>query len=423
MGVYSGLKPKIKFPPLHKGGQHEAFYSPARFKILVCGRRWGKTLVACLALIFTAFEGGYCWWVWPTFTSIGPGWNKIISLLEPLMKAKVVTLEKGTKTFKFPSGGFIQFKSAEKAASLRGEGLDLVVVDEWAYCMRPYLMWESDLKPALSEKQGKAMLISTPNGMDHVFEYFHHAKKDDLYEAWQFPSWTNPFIPKEEFEAAKKSVELGTMPKDIFDQEYGAEFISGGASYFRNVKNIMTAEVQTEPIEGHSYRAALDWGRSGDGTVLGILDMDLTPEQCVQIYRIPSERFTFQHNEILRHLSDWGVDLLIPDATGLGLGPSERLQEDADCNVELFTYTTKSKVELFSNLQSAYELGQMLIPGGPDFEWLKTEHEMMVPEVKPGSLHVTINARSGFNDDGPNMCALLNRARNQPVVTMSAGGI
>lgn len=414
---------KVNLPPLHGGGQHEAYYNEARYKVLVCGRRWGKTLVACIALIACAMGGGYCWWVWPTFTTIEPGWRKLISLLEPLIASKIVTIDRGHKTFNFPSGGFIQFKSAEKAASLRGEGLDLVVVDEWAYCARPYLMWESDLKPALSEKQGKAYLISTPNGQDHVFEYFHGAKKDDLYESWQLPSWLNPFIPKAEFEAAKKSVAAGTMPQDIFDQEYGAVFVDGGASYFKNVGNIMCADLQSAPIENHTYRAALDWGRNNDDTLLGILDASLTPEQCVQIYKIPSERFSFQHAEILRHLSDWDVDLLIPDATGLGLGPSERLQEDADCNVELFVYTTKSKVELFSNLQSAYELEQLIIPGGEDYDWLKVQHQMMVPEVKPGSLHVTLNARSGFKDDGPNMLALLNKARQSPLVTMSVGGI
>jgi hypothetical protein len=406
---------KVTLPPLHKGGQHQVYYDKARFKIVVCGRRWGKSLLVALKLIEVASKGGYCWWVWPSFPASGPGWKKLISLLEPLIAAKLVNVERGTKTFVFPSGGFIQFKSSEKPESLRGEGLDAVAIDEWAYCRNGRMIWESDLRPALAEKQGIAILITTPNGMDYAFEYFHLANDDPLYNAFQFPSWTNPFIPKAEFEAAKKS-----MPSDVFRQEYGAEFIEGGGLYFSDIRSVMLAETQYKPIPDHNYRAALDWGRTGDDTILGFVDLDLTPHQCCSIFQIPHARFSTQQKEILRHCSKFDPDLLVADATGLGFGPSESLEESAPFNVDLFKYTNARKVELFSNLKTAYELQEFLIP---DLDWLELQHKMMIPEVKEGSLSVTINARPGFKDDGPNMLALLNRAREAPMVRLVSGGI
>ena len=57
----------IKLPDLHNGGQYDAFNDDVRFKVMVCGRRWGKSLLAAVALIACAAGGGTGWWVWPSF--------------------------------------------------------------------------------------------------------------------------------------------------------------------------------------------------------------------------------------------------------------------------------------------------------------------------------------------------------------------
>ena len=106
------------------------------------------------------------------------------------------------------------------------------------------------------------------------------------------------------------------------------------------------------------------------------------------------------------------------DITGMGLGLGEAIDEDEECNFTFdpITYTNKIKNDLMLELHGAYENDELLIP---DEEWLKVEHQMMVPEVSANNLSVRINAREGFYDDGPNACALYNRARKGARVTLA----
>lgn len=400
----------ITLPPLHSGGQHQVFKDPTRFKVLVCGRRWGKSLLAAVWLISIAIRGGVGWWVWPSFPMAMVGWRRLMVILAPLIAAKAVTIIKGERLIIFPGGGSIQMKSAERANSLRGDGLDAVVIDEWAYIRNGASVWESDLRPALSEKMGSAMLITTPKGMDHVYEYFHLAKRNKLYSAYHFPTWTNPFIPRDEIIQAKVSI-----PKSIFNQEYGALFMEDAASFFMNIRRVMKAKIQHRGIEGHSYRAGLDIGRYRDRTVLSIVDMSITPKEICYMEEYSGWPFLAQKNRILTTTSRFDVDLMTIDVTGMGIGLGERIAEDADFTTTPIVYTNPLKMEMFNDLHAAYENDELLIP---NYEWLMIEHQMMVPQIIPGRLAVKIDARPGFYDDGVNSCALVQRSMKEAMVTM-----
>jgi phage FluMu gp28-like protein len=408
MGVASSLK----LPDLHEGGQHEVFFDKYRFKILVCGRRWGKSLLAAVSLIECAVKGGIGWWVWPSFPMAMTGWGMLMGLLMPLVTAKVVDVQRQERKIVFPGGGSIQMKSSERANSLRGEGLDLVVVDEWAYIKQGRKVWEADLRPALADKMGKGMLITTPNGMDHVYEYYQHALKKDWedFHPYHFPTWTNPFIPRSEIAAAKKN-----LPKDIFDQEYGALFLEDAASYFTKMDLVMKARPQLKAKKDHWYRAGLDISRYHDKTVLGIVDCSLTPNEVCFMDIQENQLFKTQRDRILDLCGRFDVEWLEVDATGLGYGLYEQLALAADFTVSGVKYTNQTKIDLFSSLRGEYEMLDLLIPNE---EWLKTEHMMMKPEISPGSLTVRLNAREGFYDDGPNCMALTNRARKEMRVTV-----
>lgn len=391
---------KIVLPDLHNGGQYQVFHHPARFKIMVCGRRWGKSLLAAVMLITTALRGGIGWWVWPSFPMAMVGWRRLMGILAPLVAAKVVTVNRQERLIIFPGGGSIQMKSAERPNSLRGEGLDLVVIDEWAYIRYGDRIWESDLRPALAEKMGKALLITTPRGMDHVYEYFHRAKKDDQYTAWHFPTWTNPFIPKLEIELARKS-----MRPSIFNQEYGAEFLEGAAIFFSDIGRVMRATWQEGPIDGHEYCGGLDIGRWRDRSVFSIMDLSLdTKEVCfMEVYtELP---FSVQKSRVLTTAARFDIDILNADVTGMGIGLGEQIAEEAEFVVEATVYSNKSKNDMFNSLHAEFENDKLLIP---DLDWLKVEYQMIMPEIVPGRLTVKLNAREGFTDDGVNSNGLVS---------------
>ncbi len=392
----------LKLPDLHDGGQYQAFYSKSRYKILVCGRRWGKSLLAAVALIQCAVKGGIGWWVYPSFPMAMVGWRRLLKLLAVGIALKKITVDKQERIIGFPGGGFIQMKSAERANSLRGEGLDLVVIDEWAFVRYGKRVWESDLQPALAENKGKAYLITTPNGMDHVYEYYHRAKKDDNYEAFTFPTRMNPFIPRESIEIAKNS-----LPKLVYSQEYEAKFLEDAAAFFVNMKRVMKAKIQHEAMPGHSYRAGLDIGRWRDNSVMSVIDISLDPMEICWVETMTEMPFRLQKKKVLTLGDRYDIDRLSIDITGGGIGLGEQIEWDADFECDHVVYSNKLKLDMFSSLQAKYEMEKLLIP---DLEWLEVEHKMMIPEVSPGSLTVRLNARGGFKDDGPNSIALANRA-------------
>lgn len=400
---------KILLPDLH-AGQLQVYNHASRFKLMVCGRRWGKSLLAAVMLISTALRGGVGWWVWPSFPMSMVGWRRLMVILAPLIAAKAIEIVKGERLILFPGGGSIQMKSAERANSLRGDGLDLVVIDEWAYIKHGDLVWESDLRPALAEKMGKALLITTPRGMDHVYEYYHRVQDDPQYSTWHFPTWTNPFIPELEIEMARASIR-----KSIFSQEYGAEFLEDAAIFFSNIDRVMTATWQEGPIDGHNYCGGLDIGRWRDKSVLSIMDMSLEPREICYMETYTELPFTSQKSRVLTTAARFDIDILNADITGMGIGLGEAIAEEANFTVEPTHYTNKSKNDMFNNLHAGFENDKLLIP---DLDWLKVEYQMITPEIVPGRLTVKLNAREGFTDDGVNSNGLVNESGQAGRITL-----
>ncbi len=122
-----------------------------------------------------------------------------------------------------PGGGSITVKSADHPDSLRGAGLDGVVLDE-AALLRP-TVWTHAVRPALSDRRGWAMFLTTPRGQSNwVHDIWLEAAEGGEWARWQMPTRTNPMIDEVEIEAARRN--LGSY---VFRQEYLAEFVQRGS--------------------------------------------------------------------------------------------------------------------------------------------------------------------------------------------------
>jgi len=75
-----------------------------------------------------------------------------------------------------PMGGEVTVRSADDPDSLRGEGLDFVVMDECAFMQEN--AWIEALRPALSDRQGRAMFISTPKGRNWFWRIWQRGLDD-----------------------------------------------------------------------------------------------------------------------------------------------------------------------------------------------------------------------------------------------------
>jgi predicted phage terminase large subunit-like protein len=228
---------EIRLPPLHEG-QEEVAKDPSRFKVVVCGRQWGKTVLGAVLCVGEASRGGDVWWVAPSFPIGELGWR----IIDHLCRQIPGTRFEGRPVFRItlPSGGSIQLRSADNPDSLRGATLNGVVFDEAA--MAKSEAWPT-LRPTLSARQGWAMFISTPKGLNWFHQLYEDSGGRKGWERWRFPSVANPHLPESDIELAR-----GEMSSLLFSQEYEADFISYGSGMFRAewIQHYWTRDVEGE---------------------------------------------------------------------------------------------------------------------------------------------------------------------------------
>jgi predicted phage terminase large subunit-like protein len=219
---------QIQGPSLHPK-QQEIFVHQARYRVLACGRRWGKTRMGVAVAIDQLLRGRKTMWVAPTHAVSRLAWAACKAALRPLITSAMVEVREAEKILRAGSGEVI-FKSAEKGNNLRGDGLDMIVFDEAAY-LDGDEVWHEVLRPSLAERKGRAIFMCSPRREQDWFHRLYLKGQDSTepdYQSWQLPSWTNPYLDPIEIEAAKQD-----MPIIDFRREFGAEFVSAEGALLR----------------------------------------------------------------------------------------------------------------------------------------------------------------------------------------------
>ena len=189
----------------------------SRFRVLVAGRRWGKTILAIDELIENALQSKYpCWYVAPTYRQAKMiAWDMLLSKIPPeiIEYKNEVELE-----VKLIAGAPICLKGADNEDSLRGVALGFVVMDEHAL-IKPNV-WPEIIRPMLTDTKGRALFIGTPKGKNSLWElYIKGLHREDGYSSYCFKTTDNPFIDPSEVEDARHQ-----LNERYFRQEYEASF-------------------------------------------------------------------------------------------------------------------------------------------------------------------------------------------------------
>ena len=338
----------IDLPKLHKA-QARVVKDPARFKVICAGRRWGKSRVGSLIGIVTALRGGKAWWVAPSYKMGAVGWDYIRQLVRKVPNHKV---NESNRKIETPNNGWIQIRSADDPDSLRGEGLDMVILDECAF-MRERA-WTEALRPALSDRKGKAIFFSTLKGKNWFWRLTQQTDRD--WKVFNFPTSTNPFIEQSEIEAARR-----VMPERIFLQEYECIPLDDMGGVFRQVLESATAE----PLEaGHPavhYVTGVDWGRSGDATVFAVIDS--RTNTCVHLDRMVRIDYQLQLTR-LESIAKRFPGTIIAEENAMGAPLIEEAQS-RELNVIPFVTTNASKQAIIDQLSLAFEQRSIRIPNDP----------------------------------------------------------
>ena len=381
--IATAHRPLIKLPPLHPR-QREIALDDARFKVAAAGRRFGKTRLGAALCMMTAGAGGRAWWVAPTYPVAQVGWRLIRRMALQIPGAEVRQAE---RIATLPNGGEIQVRSADNPDSLRGEGLDFVVMDECAFIHED--AWQEALRPALADRKGRALFISTPKGRNWFWRLWQRCIDDHDHEwhGWQLPTAANPYIDPTEIEAAR----LG-LPERIFAQEFLAQFLDDAGGVFRRVMDAATATPQDGMIGGHEYTFGVDWGRSNDFTAIAVLDV--TTAELVALDRFNQIDYSLQLTRLTALYERFRPRAIVAEANSMGQPLIEQLQA-AGLPVVPFTTTAASKQIAVDALALAFERGSIRIIPDPV---LIAELQAYEAERLPSGM-LRYGAPAGMHDD------------------------
>jgi PBSX family phage terminase large subunit len=192
-----------------------------RFRVVNCGRRFGKTTLAVEEIkgkmVYTAKR---CAYIAPTYQQARDiAWATIKKELSPVAKnINESRLELITHT---RDGGesILVLRAWEAIETLRGQAFDFIVIDEVASMRNFWSAWYEVIRPTLLDAGGEVMFISTPKGFNHFYDLYNMEARDKDFKSFHFTTYDNPFIPKEEIEKMKAE-----QTEDQFAQESLADF-------------------------------------------------------------------------------------------------------------------------------------------------------------------------------------------------------
>ena len=235
--------------------QKIVFKDAHRFRVVAAGRRWGKTRTAKTEIVAAAVKKSkqLVWYVGPTYAQARDiMWDDLKASI-PRKMIRPNGINETRMMIRLINGSIIQLKGADNPESLRGVGLDLVVIDECQDIKKE--TWETVLQPTLATTGGRAIFIGSPKGFTWFYDLYQKGQagefiKDERgrvvandWKSWQFPTITSPFIPKKEIEARRRDMD----PKS-FAQEFEASFLnSSGRVYYPFDRNVHVGDYEFNP--------------------------------------------------------------------------------------------------------------------------------------------------------------------------------
>jgi len=208
--------------------QEEVWSSKKKYKIVVAGRRCGKTEYAAWSMLIKALSDGldgHRFYVAPTQGQARDVmWKKLMDLGNPVIASRHINNLEITLI----NGQTISLKGADRPETMRGVKLADCVLDEYGD-MKEYVL-EEILLPAMTDLDAPLLLIGSPMGRNHFYEVYTKAKlgNDPDWGAWHFTSFDNPFLSKDLLEKRREK-----MSSYAFRQEFMASFEARGSEIFQ----------------------------------------------------------------------------------------------------------------------------------------------------------------------------------------------
>ena len=275
-------KKSIKIPYRPRELQKHLHDSLGRFNVVVCHRRFGKTVFSINEMIKSAVKDIMSGRTAPRYAYLAPlfkqaktvAWDELKRLLREFPDVKFNEAELRADFM----GARIQLYGADNPDTLRGIYLDGVVLDEYAQ-MNPK-MYSEVIRPALSDRKGWAIFIGTPKGKNEFYDIYHSSIDKKGWKRFIFKASDTGILDDEELEMARQD-----MAESEYEQEYECSWSAAlrGAYYAKELEQAYTDErvgkVPYDPSKqvvtawdlGVSDSTAI-WFAQFDGKAINVID-------------------------------------------------------------------------------------------------------------------------------------------------------
>ena len=255
---------------------------------------------------------GVYWHLFPTRAEAKDAvWRDPAMLFNILPRDLVYKTNEVDNIVYFKNGSVYQLKGADDPDYLRGAGPVGLILDEFEEMK--YEAW-GVLEPILRANGGWAWFIGTPKGKNHLYTFYQRGLNPEFkneWNSWLLPASKSGIIPADQLKEARRTA----ISENFYNQEWECAFLEGEGSVFRNVKDIMTAEIKS-PDPKHMYVMGVDLAKVQDYTVITVYDR-YNNEQVYQD-RFKDYEWPFQKKKI-KSISDlYNKALIVLDSTGLG---------------------------------------------------------------------------------------------------------
>jgi len=383
--------------------QRLVLQSKARTRVLLCGRRTGKTCCLAGLVIDTSYKkkNAISHYVSPSYARSRAFHRLLKTIAGPLISSSTI---QPVPTIIWSNGSITTCRSFDRPDLLRGDASDLICLDEACQAKKDDV--DAVLRPMLSDRRGTLVLASTPLGYDWVHELYEQGqKKCGFVESWRFPTSVGPCFIGPDGRAELEMIK-SQIPKIIWEQEYEAIPASNLARVFPR-EDLNACIINDLPLDYPNvkvqYSMAIDIGKVRDHGALFVMGTD---GLVVHAERTPlNVPYEVQAEHASAVCRKWGAVCCL-DVTGGGVGGHASSLLGPDSVVAIFrnkipgvrelAWNTTSKEKMVQAACVSIEQRKVRIPS----QFKEFIHEMSVYEYvqKLGGLY-RYSAPQGQRDD------------------------
>lgn len=373
----------VRIPRPHEA-QQTIIDESARFNVVNCGRRFGKSVLGLNRLTTPETLPYPQAWFSPTYKMLLEIWREAVEVFAPITKRKNVQ----ERRVEFITGGMVEFWSLDKPDSARGRKYKRVIIDEAALVVDLMGIFQSVIRPMLVDYKGDAWMLSTPKGRNGFWQMYQlgiDAQQTD-WQSWTKPTSANPYIADSEIEAMRAN-----MPELIFKQEIEAMFLDDAGGVFRRVMEAATAEALNSGEDGKQYVAGVDVASQVDYTVVSVFDV--AEKRMVYMDRFNRVEYPVLEERLAAVYKRFNMQTMVIESNSIGRPVIDHMRK-RNLSIQEFTTTNATKTAVIQKLQAAFEHGEISILNDPTLIG-----ELQAFEGTQMSTYWKYGAPAGMHDD------------------------